>query len=105
MKNIPWIDALPELPDNIIGEFFGGNVYFLTNDDSQPCHLSSGTNAMAKYMMNNLIIPQNEGIGKGILAQVPWHKHGESKFLLSFWGAVVAVPCVLNPFFQQAGWI
>ena len=26
--------------------------------------------------MNNLIIPQNEGVGKGILAQVPWHKHG-----------------------------
>ena len=41
---------------------------------------SSGTNAMAKYMMNNLIIPQNEGIGRGILAQVPWHKHGTNDF-------------------------
>lgn len=33
--------------------------------------------------MNNLIIPQNEGIGKGILAQVPWHKHGEYGTLMS----------------------
>jgi hypothetical protein len=36
-----------------------------------------GTNAMAKYMMENLIIPQNKGVGNGILANVPWHKHGE----------------------------
>ena len=38
--------------------------------------VGSGTNAMGKYLMNNLVIPENEGIGHGILAQVPWHKHG-----------------------------
>lgn len=31
---------------------------------------------MAKYMTSNLIIPQNQGVGRGVLAQVPWHKHG-----------------------------
>ena len=35
-----------------------------------------GTNAMSKYMMENLIIPENHGVGNGILANVPWHKHG-----------------------------
>ena len=35
-----------------------------------------GTNAMAKYMFQNLIIPDNPTQG-GILANVPWHKHGE----------------------------
>jgi len=36
-----------------------------------------GTNAMAKYMRQNLIIPPNPHPTKGILANVPWHKHGE----------------------------
>lgn len=36
-----------------------------------------GTNAMAKYMMQNLVIPDNPSPTGGILANVPWHKHGE----------------------------
>ena len=67
--------------------------------------VSSGTNAMAKYMMNNLVIPQNDGIGKGILAQVPWHKHGE--FVVVFRcrrrsNVVLTRSCVL---YIKVGWI
>jgi hypothetical protein len=36
---------------------------------------NSGTNALTRYMQQNLIVPENELYG-GVLANVPWHKHG-----------------------------
>jgi hypothetical protein len=36
---------------------------------------NSGTNALTRYMQQNLVVPENEHFG-GVLANVPWHKHG-----------------------------
>jgi hypothetical protein len=39
---------------------------------------NTGTNALAKYFWDNLRIPENPNTG--MLANVPWHKHGWVSF-------------------------